>query len=206
MYKPSSFVDILVEEKQEKRSSVRLGAHWQLLLLNYLVARIENTVLYESARTGNYSVAATQKLPPDAALPILETTEKLLITIGLTCLVCPRAMPTKLLLASCDKVHKPCVLSHTAVSIVADIEKLIWEVERRSPLYNKKLKEYSDRNLNDKLWYEVCESVVTNWSVLPAEQKLEKVMLIFLFILLEIMLMMLIYWAEAYILLKKQTL
>ena len=62
------------------------------------------------------------------------------------------------------------------------------------------MKEYSDRNLKDKLWYEVYESVVTNWSVLTAEQKSEKCMLIFLFILLGIMLMMLIYWAEAYIL------
>ena len=62
------------------------------------------------------------------------------------------------------------------------------------------MKEYSARNLKDKFWYEVYESVVTNWSELPAEQKSEKCMLIFLFILLGIMLMMLIYWAEAYIL------
>ena len=65
---------------------------------------------------------------------------------------------------------------------------------------SKKLKEYSDRNLKDKLWYEVCESVFTNWSELPAEQKSEKVMLIFLFILLVSTLMMLMYWAGAYIL------
>jgi hypothetical protein len=84
------------------------------------------------------------------------------------------------------------------MSIVEDIKKLIWEVERRPPWYNKKLKEYSDRNLKDKLCYEVCESVVTNWSKLPAEEKSEKGMLIFLFILLGIMLM-LIYWAETYI-------
>jgi molybdopterin synthase catalytic subunit len=58
------------------------------------------------------------------------------------------------------------------MSIVQDTEKLILEVER--PLYNKKLKEYSDRNLKDKLWYEIYESVVTNWSELPAEQKSEK--------------------------------
>jgi len=63
----------------------------------------------------------------------------------------------------------PCVLSHTARSIEEDIEKLIWEVERRPPWYNKKLKEYSDRNLKDELWYKVCKSVVTNWSELPAE-------------------------------------
>ena len=82
------------------------------------------------------------------------------------------------------------------MSIVEDIEKLVWEVERRPLWYNKKLKEYSDRNLKDKLWYEVCESVVTNWSELPAEQKSEKGMLIFLFMLLGIMLMV-IYWAHA---------
>jgi len=53
--------------------------------------------------------------------------------------------------------------------------------------------------MKDRLWYEVCKLFVTNWSELPAEQKSEKGMLIFLFILLGIMLMMLIYWAEAYI-------
>jgi hypothetical protein len=78
--------------------------------------------------------------------------------------------------------------------IIQDIEKLIWKVEKRPPWYNKKLKEYSDRNLKDKLWYEVCESVVTNWSELSGEQKSEKGTFIFLFMLLEIMLMMLIYW------------
>ena len=31
------------------------------------------------------------------------------------------------------------------------------------------MKGYSDRNLKDKLWYGVNESVVTNWSELPAE-------------------------------------
>jgi len=71
-----------------------------------------------------------------------------------------RALATKQLFTSCSKVHKPCVLSYTAVSIVEDIEKLICEVERRPPLYNQKLKEYSDRNLKDKLWYEFCKS---NW-------------------------------------------
>jgi hypothetical protein len=36
-------------------------------LLNYLVARMENTALYDSAGIGNFSVAATEKLLPDAA-------------------------------------------------------------------------------------------------------------------------------------------
>jgi hypothetical protein len=84
-------------------------------------------------------------------------------------------MATKKLLGSCSKVQKPCILSHTDMSIVEDIENLILEMERRPPFYNKKLKEYSERNLTDKLWYKVYESVVTNWSELPAEQKSEKV-------------------------------
>jgi hypothetical protein len=42
-----------------------------------------------------------------------------------------------------------------AMSVVEDIDKLIWEVERPPPLY-KKMKEYSARNLKDKLWHEVA--------------------------------------------------
>jgi hypothetical protein len=57
-------------------------------------------------------------------------------------------------------------LRHTARSIVEDREKLILEVERRPPLYKKKLKKYSDRNLKDKLEYGVYGSVVRNWSEL----------------------------------------
>ena len=77
------------------------------------------------------------------------------------------------------------------MSMVEDTEKLILEVERRPPLYNKTLKEYSDRNLKDKLLYEVYESVDTNWSELAAEQKSEKGTLTFLLISLGIMLIML---------------
>jgi len=36
------------------------------------------------------------------------------------------------------------------------------------------MKESSDRNLKDKLWFEVCESVAKNWSELPSEQISEK--------------------------------
>ena len=50
------------------------------------------------------------------------------------------------------------------MSIVEDVEKLIWEVERRPLWYKEKFEEYSDRNVKEKLWYEVRESVVTNWS------------------------------------------
>jgi hypothetical protein len=46
---------------------------------------MENAALYDSARTGNFSVAAKEKFLPDAARPILEATELLLIRIGRTC-------------------------------------------------------------------------------------------------------------------------
>ena len=82
------------------------------------------------------------------------------------------------------------------MSIVEDLEKLICEVERRTPCF-KKLKVYSE--INQKLWNEVCESVATKWSELPAEQKSEQGKLIFLLILLGFILI-LIYWAETYIL------
>jgi hypothetical protein len=38
--------------------------------------------------------------------------------------------------------------------IVLDTEKLMCELEKRPALYKKKLKEYSDRNLKEKLWGE----------------------------------------------------
>jgi hypothetical protein len=48
-----------VEISQVVASTERLGAHWQLQFLNYLVAGKENTSLYKSARTSNFSVNAT---------------------------------------------------------------------------------------------------------------------------------------------------
>jgi hypothetical protein len=45
-------------------------------------------------------------------------------------------------------------------------------------------REYSDRNLKDKLWYEFYESVVTNWRELPAEQKSENRLLILIIIII----------------------
>jgi hypothetical protein len=73
-------------------------------------------------------------------------------------------------------------------------------VEKRPHLYKKQLKEYCNKHLKEKLLSEVCESVVMNLSEIPAEQKSEKGILIFFFILLGITLMMLIYLAEAYVL------
>jgi len=47
---------------------------------------------------------------------------------------------------------------------IVDSERLITEVEKRPALYNKATPEYSDRQCKGKLWIEVCEAVVTNWS------------------------------------------
>ena len=65
------------------------------------------------------------------------------------------------------------------MSVVENVEKLILEVEKGPPLHKKQSKEYSDKHFKDKLWWEVCEAVVMNWSELPAEQKSEKGKLIF---------------------------
>lgn len=43
-----------------------------------------------------------------------------------------------------------------------DTERIILEVEKRPALYNKKLKEYSDRTKKEKLWGEVCWNVIHN--------------------------------------------
>ena len=43
-------------------------------------------------------------------------------------------------------------------------ERLITEVEKRPALYNKATPECSDKHCKEKLWVEVCEAVVTNWS------------------------------------------
>ncbi|XP_046994364.1 uncharacterized protein LOC124606426 [Schistocerca americana] len=45
-------------------------------------------------------------------------------------------------------------------SCVVDSERLIAEVEKRPALYNRKLKEYSDRNLKEKLWGE-CKCFIS---------------------------------------------
>lgn len=67
-----------------------------------------------------------------------------------------------------SKVHKPSVFCHTVISVDEDVEELIWEVERR-PSLDEKRKGYSDRNLREKVWFDFRESVVTNWSEHPAE-------------------------------------
>jgi len=42
---------------------------------------------------------------------------------------------------------------------VYDCEILISEIERGSALYDRSLKEYSDKGLKERLWGKVCEAV-----------------------------------------------
>ena len=57
---------------------------------------------------------------------------------------------------------------------VYDCEVLISEIEIRPALYDCSLKEYSDKGLKDRLWGEVCEAVVSEWSQLDSPEKREK--------------------------------
>ncbi|XP_041985627.1 uncharacterized protein LOC121737951 [Aricia agestis] len=61
-------------------------------------------------------------------------------------------------------------------SLIANenVEELIDEVEKRPALYKKDLKHYSDINVKEKLWEEVCAIVIHNWSELNAYEKREK--------------------------------
>jgi len=55
--------------------------------------------------------------------------------------------------------------------VETSIENLIEEIEKRPALYKKQLKEYSDINLKEKLWEEVCEVVIPDWNEKTKEGK-----------------------------------
>lgn len=55
-----------------------------------------------------------------------------------------------------------------------DSEKLIIEIEKRPALYNEVLPEYSDKNIKEKLWIEVCEATVRSSGVLDKNLRTEK--------------------------------
>lgn len=61
-----------------------------------------------------------------------------------------------------------------ATQDLIDCEILIMEVEKRPALYDFQLKEYSDKNVKEKLWTEVCEAVVRDWHNLSSGEKNEK--------------------------------
>lgn len=56
-----------------------------------------------------------------------------------------------------------------------DVELFISEIENRPALYDIQLKEYSDRNLKTKLWPEIFEKYVENWTILVLLRRQRKV-------------------------------
>ncbi|KAK9745360.1 BESS motif [Popillia japonica] len=62
----------------------------------------------------------------------------------------------------------------TKISKKSCSERLIVEVEKRPGLYNKKFPEYSDKNIKEKLWKDVCEVIIPNWSQFEGQQKVQE--------------------------------
>jgi len=56
-----------------------------------------------------------------------------------------------------------------------DCEMLISKTERCPALYNFSMTEYSNNGLKDRLWGEVCEAVVSEYSQPDGPEKCEKV-------------------------------
>jgi hypothetical protein len=50
-------------------------------------------------------------------------------------------------------------------------EKLMEEMEKRSALYLKSVKEYSNTNHKKKFWEEVCTALIENWNGLAPQEK-----------------------------------
>lgn len=55
-----------------------------------------------------------------------------------------------------------------------DTEKIICEIEARPPLYDVQLKEYSNREVKAKCWYEVAVAVFDDWDELNVAAKDER--------------------------------
>lgn len=62
-------------------------------------------------------------------------------------------------------------MSVEVTHVVLDTDRIIVEVEKRPALYDKALKDYSDRNIKEKLWTEVCANVVPKWHELSSAEK-----------------------------------
>jgi len=54
---------------------------------------------------------------------------------------------------------------------ICDTEKLIIEIEKRPPLYDKNLPEFSIKAVRDRSWDEVYETMFENWDNLGQEDK-----------------------------------
>jgi len=72
-----------------------------------------------------------------------------------------------------------------AFNEVYDCEILISEIERRPALYDCTLKEYSDKGFKERVWGEVREEVVSEWSQIDGPEKREKAKQCFLIYLIK---------------------
>lgn len=55
-----------------------------------------------------------------------------------------------------------------------DTEKFIVEIEQRPALYDVSSKEYSNKNIKAKCWFEVCEAMDEHWANLSIELQDQK--------------------------------
>jgi hypothetical protein len=118
--------------------------YWQICVLNVWTFALTNLFLLPCVIQVNHCLSLRTRegrqlfccrISQVTTWPILEATELLLVTLRWTFAACLCALETKQLLATCRKVHEHCAFRRTAVSIVEDVETLIWEVERRPPTY-----------------------------------------------------------------------
>ena len=63
--------------------------------------------------------------------------------------------------------------------VLFDCEILISELKKRPALYDKTLQEYSDRSLKDKLWEEICKTLIINWGQLSKVERIRTSMFIY---------------------------
>ncbi|XP_076757752.1 uncharacterized protein LOC143427468 isoform X1 [Xylocopa sonorina] len=55
------------------------------------------------------------------------------------------------------------------------MEKFIQTIQSKPPIYNSDLPEHCDRNLNSRLWNEVCEAMISTWKDMTSSEKVIKV-------------------------------
>ena len=55
-----------------------------------------------------------------------------------------------------------------------DIEMIITAVQERPEIFDKKHPHYSDKNIKNKKWIEICEQVFTEWAITSEEEIMKK--------------------------------
>ena len=63
-----------------------------------------------------------------------------------------------------------------------DVDKFRHEIEKRPTIFDKQLKQYSDKVKKDKLWSEAYEAMQDGWEEMVEEEKIKIVSYFFMFI------------------------